>query len=61
MSFEIASYLDILDLVFLSFECLPHVTKVTIDSLQQAISHLHMTSAVCMAKSLLHKRDKVLN
>ena len=67
MSLEIASYLDILDTVFRScegglvYEGLPPVAKAAMDSMQQAISHLHLTSAVCMANGLLHKRDEALN
>ena len=67
MSLEIASYLDILDTVFRSceggsvYEGLPAVAKAAMDSMQQAISHLHMTSAVGMVNGLLHKRDEALN
>ena len=49
MSLEIASYLDILDTVFRScdgrkvYKGLPDVAKAALDSMQQAISHLHMT------------------
>ena len=49
MSLEIASYLNILDTVLRScdvrkgYEGLPGVAKAAMDSMQQAISHLHIT------------------